>query len=284
MGRHLEAESLRSLCAAVAVCDFDRFNRIKAIAQIAHEYLGTSSIVVYEFNRFTRQLDILAMPGVTQRELMRGPTDKAMFRWEKAESDHGCNGVWLENHEEHECYIRQLMSSGGTPSDSRSMGQQGTFRERELRKHQEDGGQKGRLATAKVYLWKGVGQTHDEVGQVFFNYYAVDSDTVFDDLTRDLIRFVCTLIRELLIEQLYHTDLPSAHSSPERLLRQINLAFDTSITDDTSANLAMESQVASIVCDAASHATENLGGHADLVYLIGERLAYVFQGQLGQAV
>jgi hypothetical protein len=279
MIRPIEIESLRTLCSAIASSDFDTLNRIKSIAQVAHEHLGTSSIIVYGYNQVTDQLDILAMPGVTKRELMRGPTDKIIFGWEDWRSDRGRHGVWLEDDSAFDDYIRELTDYSKSHKTSLKL-YCGDFRVREAQKHAAEGGNPKRIAMAKIYLWKGLDQTGDRVGQVFFNYCVSPSDPpVFSPELKSVIRFITNIIRELLIERFYHTDLPIPRLSPEGLLRELNLAFDSATSELDSRQSRIEECVAGIFSKAALSITENYNGYADFVFLIGERLGRVFTGQ-----
>src|SRR5262249_26032159 len=156
------------LCGAIAASGFDPFHKIKSILQVAHEYLGTSSIVAYAHNRVTNELEIIAMPGVPARELMRGPTDKLTFLWEDPTSKVGRYGAWLENDTECPAHLKHR---GARAAPAGAGPPQGDFRSRELEKCRRSFGPDGRLVTAKLYLWKGTDQTNDRVGQVFFNFY-----------------------------------------------------------------------------------------------------------------
>jgi hypothetical protein len=101
------------------------------------------------------------------------------------------------------------------------------WRRREKASRNKDG---PRMATAKIYLWKGLGQTNDRVGQVFFNFVTpkADKKDIFSEGLRSRIRFVCMIIRELIIEQDFHKDLSPVSFSPENVLGQLNNVFSLS--------------------------------------------------------
>lgn len=296
----VDTESLRSLCSAVAASNFDISNRVKAIAQLAHERLGTSSVIVYEYNLITRELDLVAMPGVPDRELMRGPTDKLIFEWETAKSEHGQAGVWLTDSKAFDKYLDGLASQVGWPSDA---SRTGTFRDRELAHqrtlHNCAGGD---IATAKIYLWKGIGQTEDRVGQVFYNLF-VGKPSGGSPFTPELvgcIRYVSDLIRELLIEKGYHFERRSAELQPEELLYSLDRVFDKYERDrrravegspvrrpgGTAGNVGLsadhepdalpEAEIARIIRGAAQRVTQTYIGHSEFIYVIGQRLLRVF--------
>ena len=283
---------LRMLCASIASSNFSISNRIKSISQLTHEYLGTSSIVVYAYNKATDQLDVIAMPGVAQRELMRGPTDKTIFKWEKPDSDQCENGVWLENDQDFKNYLNELSKdiSGQFVSTS-----EGSFREREIEKERRRLGDKGQdakliLATAKIYLLKGLEQTCDKVGQIYYNFVSQNNRHIFTSEVKPTIRFVSDIIRELLIDSTYHQGLPQAHWKPEHLMREINNVFDKRWQSPGIAVLEKNAQIqadqtleiqhdlADIIRNAALSATENYGGYADFILLIGQKLGRVFSG------
>jgi len=273
----VNAEALMTLCSAIAASGFEVSNRIKSIAQVAHEYLDTSSIIIYAHNRVTGQLDVIAMPGVTQRELMRGPTDKIIFWWERPTSDAGRNGVWLEDDEEFNAYIKQLATKCNWPPEKVT---QGNFRKRERDKHSSDHEGHGQLATAKIYMWKGLEQTGDKVGQSFFNFFVTEREKpVFTPSLRRLIHFVSDTIRELLIDRIYHENMPTVRWTPEYLLRELNTAFDFGPqTMNRLVSVEVEHRIANIIREAALNATENYGGYADLILLLGRRLGRIFDG------
>lgn len=283
----VDAESLRSACAALLSANFSPDNRVKAIAQTAMEYLGACSIIVYARNRLTDELDIMAMPGVSQREVMRGPTDKLIFDWEdpsqggdatpeeEMASINAREGVWLERDSDFDSYMAQLNCRSTLSARNKHPG---SFRDRELGEQRRlYGVETGRLATAKIYLWKGVEQTYDHVGQMFVNFFVIEElDDAFTGEVRGLIRYVAVLIRELLVDKLYHSEAPYVHWSPERLLREINAAFD-SIEAGRGKPDPGEAQVARIIRAAALAMTENYGGHAEVVFLTGRKLGRVFR-------
>ncbi len=267
-------DALMTLCGAIAASNFEISNRVKSIAQVAHEYLETSSIIVYAHNRATEQLDVIAMPGVTQRELMRGPTDKIIFQWDSSTSDAGRNGIWLENNDEFDTYIRQLATKCNRPLKGVT---QGNFRKRELDKYLSEHKQQGRLATAKIYMWKGLGQTGNKVGQLFFNFFVTEKRPVFTPPLKKVIRFISDIIRELLIDRIYHEDMPTVQWTPEYLLRELNSALEPQSMNEIVGAKA-EYQIANIIREAALKATENFGGYADLIILIGRKFGRIFDG------
>jgi hypothetical protein len=182
---------------AVAASDFSRADRLKAIIQIAYEVLGASSIIAYKYDRLSERLLIYAMPGVMEREIMRGPTPEPIFAWEEVSPSKPPLGIWLENSEEFRAYMASLPKHAGVRR--KAVGED--FRARELRKH----GGKGDLALAKICMYKGEGQTLDRVGQIFLNFHKLAPDErTFSEELRSAIWFVSKLIRELLIEELYH--------------------------------------------------------------------------------
>jgi hypothetical protein len=137
------------------------------------------------------------MPGVVEREIMRGPTPEPIFSWEDVSHTKTPRGVWLENREDFTRYLATISPQGGRSKVETA----DDFRERQLRKY----GGNGDLALAKLCLYKGEGQTVDRVGQLFFNFWNTNHrKKVFADKTlRSAIWFVAKLIRELLIEELY---------------------------------------------------------------------------------
>lgn len=189
--------NLRPLCMAVAASDFSRADRLKAIVQLSYEVLGASSITAYKYDRLSERLLIFAMPGVLEREIMRGPTPEPIFSWQEVSPSTPPQGIWLENSQEFDAYVRDLPK----PVSTRRKPLGEDFRTRELRKH----GSKGDLALAKIRLFKGEGQTLDRVGQIFFNFHKTrPEEETFTKELRLAIVFVAKLIRELLIEELYH--------------------------------------------------------------------------------
>jgi len=272
MQNAIDVSSLYALLSAACASGFEIANRIKSIAQVAHERLGTSSIVAYAFSRVTEELEIVAMPGVAKPELMRGPADKLFFLWnrpEKGEPDE----IWVETKRE---YARQMGLYRQRPEASTGRMTEADFRERERDKHRSRGDPDGSLAVGKVCLWKGTGQTNDPVGQVFFNFWRTKgSRRIFTPEMRDILKLVAGLIRELLIERIYHQDLPSIELAPERLLRDINRACDHCGDADFQG---LERKLAEIVCNAALTLTKNYSGRAEFWLLIGRRIARAFSG------
>ncbi len=219
-------ENLRPICSALLVADFKPIDRLKAILQIAYEILGASSIVAYKYNRASEHLDIFAMPGVRQREVMRGPTTAPVFAWEDAALDCKLEGAWLENGDEYRQYEARLPPSGPV---LRQKDERESFRAREIEKHNG----RGELALAKLCLYKGIGQTFDKVGQIFFNFHKEDAgQTAFDEGLKSAIQYIGCLVRELLIEELYHSDISDVRSGNDstgtlRLLHAIDEKLQT---------------------------------------------------------
>ena len=153
---------------------------------------------MYAHNRVTGELDIVAMPGVAERELMRGPTDKLIFEWEDPESEEGRDGVWFENDGEFDAY----MKAPGEKTSREPRGiEQGFFREREKEKYASQGTSRPQLATAKIYHWKGFGQTYDPVGQMFINFRKEpDSAPVFTPEVRTARHSAARRVRELQVQ------------------------------------------------------------------------------------
>ena len=217
-------DNLRSICSALMASDFAVQDRLKSILQVSYELLGASSIVAYRFDRATGQLEIIAMPGVREREIMRGPTPEPIFAWEASEPDarQGLPGtVWLENSDQYQSHIGTLSET--YPMPKRPKGRE-NFRDRELEKY----GGKGDLALAKVCLYKGIGQTYDRVGQLFFNFHKENANEVtFNPAIRSAIWYIATIVRELLVQELYHEYEPShagsnPWSSTVQLLRMVD--------------------------------------------------------------
>ncbi|MDP6635638.1 MAG: hypothetical protein QGG42_12110 [Phycisphaerae bacterium] len=270
----LTPEAFRSACSAIAAADFDVPNRIKSLVQVAHESLGTSSIVVYEYNPTAEGLALVAMAGVAEPELMRGPTDNLEFRW-NVEGEP--NVLWIEDELEYTQHLKSLaqITTRHAPKE------RGDFRKRELQKHANRGEQYGTLATAKIYLRKGAGHTNDPVGQAFFNFWKPSGQTtsMFTSQIQENILLVTTIIRELLIDKAYHQK-PSAISwAPERLLREINAIFDTTQEADACD---LEAALANMICQAALGVTQNYSGKADFIFLIGDRITRTFGNGAGE--
>lgn len=274
MATRLGPETVRSICTAIAAAGFDTANRIKSIVQVAHENLGTSSIVIYEYNRTTEGLDLVAMSGVAEPELMRGPTDKLEFEWgrttEPAE-------LWIESDPDYGQHLDRLAQSGNGGKTK----ERGDFRKREADKHRQKCDPPGTLATAKVFLRKGVGQTDDPVGQAFFNFWKPHDQVtpVFTPEMRESICFIATIIRELLIDKAYHQHPSAIRWAPEGLLREINVAFDR---DPALTQHDLERMLANIIRQAALRATENYSGGAQFYFMIGDRIARTFGGFAGE--
>ncbi|MBN2311996.1 MAG: GAF domain-containing protein [Candidatus Hydrogenedentes bacterium] len=180
--------------------DFERSDRLKGILQVAYEMLEAASIIAYKYNRVADQLEIFAMPGVALREMMRGPTPERIFRWDGVDDPKKVPPeLWLENSDEYRDYVAR---ASGAIAANPGKGREDDFRSRELRVKYEG---EGDFALAKVCLYKGVGQTLDPVGQLFFNFHKSDpSISTFTEELRSAIRYVATVVRELLIEELYH--------------------------------------------------------------------------------
>ncbi|MFC1763614.1 hypothetical protein ACFL6U_16240 [Planctomycetota bacterium] len=194
--------SLRSVCSALFACNFNSIDRLKAILQVTFEFLAADSVTAYRYDRVTQGLEIIGMPGVVQREVMRGPTPELVFQWE-GENLAGSQlpePVWLETGQDYDDYIMSLKGTGDTPNRSPSASD---FRRRQLGKYPTGTD----LSTAKICLLKGIGQTEDRVGMLFFNFPKPphsSSDTFGEDL-RSAIIYIATLVRELLVDELYHT-------------------------------------------------------------------------------
>jgi hypothetical protein len=270
--------SLQLKCAAIMASGFDIDNRIKSIAQVSQEELGAASIVVYQYNRTTHQLEVIAMPGAPHRELMRGPTDKLIFEWEKTGTLHGRDGVWLEDDGDFDSYLEELARQVPWREDKPKTGD---YRRRERNAHEKAwNGRSGHTATAKVYLWKGIGQTNDRVGQVFFNFFVEDDKNrapkFFTDELKSVMRYVCDLIRELLVEKSYHRGNLSSRLKPEDFLHELDAKFDQHARLDPSSIYVLEREVADTIRAAAQNITGNFIGHAEFIYLIGQRLLRVF--------
>lgn len=273
-----DIDNLRSICAALMATDFAAIDRLKAILQVAYEILNASSIVAYKYDRITEQLEIFAMPGVRQREMMRGPTPEAIFKWDPADPDNPPTGKWLENTKEYKEYLEYLR---GLISHTETLHDKDTgddFRDRELKKH----GEKGDLALAKICLYKGVGQTLDPVGQLFFNFPKKNpKEKVFSNELRSAIRYVSAIVRELLIEELYHLETAEKQhrESPFgslRLLRIINDKLkDAKYVTRVSVQKLSE-ELWELVCKAALSLVETYGGQADIILVIGEKLGRRF--------
>lgn len=268
------ADELRGLCTAICASDFSPDDRIKSIAQVAYEYLHASSITVYGYNKVTMQLEIIAMPGVSNRELMRGPTDKLIFQWDDGCSDEALDSAWLETDEDYEVFIARLVKGTRWPEHKPK---EGDFRKREIEK--ELGADPGgwHIATAKIHMRKGIGQTFDAVGQAFFNFVVPDGCVVFTPELRRLIVFVSNVIRELLIDKLYHKGLPSAHWNSERIMSLLNTTLSQHAVAKDPSGLRTEAEISRIVVEATKGITENYAGHADVVFMLGARLGYVLR-------
>ncbi len=197
-----ENEGLYSVCSAIFSSTSNATNRLKAILQIAFEFLQADSITAYRYDRVTQHLELTAMPGVLQREVMRGPTLEPVFQWEeeKLTPPQLPNSKWFENKSEYKEYITQL--TNGRPSNNRRKSPN-DFRRRQLSKYEENTD----LSTAKICLYKGMGQTEDRVGMLFFNFPKFPNNTnpTFTPQLKSAIIYISTLIREILIEELYHT-------------------------------------------------------------------------------
>ncbi len=237
-----DLSNLRSLCGGLMSADFTPNDRLKAILQVAYETIGASSIVAYKYNRVTEQLEIFAMPGVREREMMRGPTPETIFTWDKVTPDNPPKGLWLENKQAYDKYIHKI-SSKKTSKVNKKTGED--FRARELKIY--DG--KGDFALAKICLYKGIGQTFDKVGQLFFNFHKNDhKQKIFtDNNLRSAIWYVSNIVRELLIDELYHIetiDRQQRDSScgPLHLLHAVDdkLKFTGSVTFENFQELPLD--------------------------------------------
>ena len=131
------AANLRPICTALMSADFTPLDRLKSILQVAYELLQASSIVAYKYDRVTEQLEIFGMPGVTYREVMRGPTPEPVFVWEdEFENFHGRPaGQWLANRTAFDQFIGEAKAIRGVGADRiRPVGWK-SFRDRELEKY-----------------------------------------------------------------------------------------------------------------------------------------------------
>ena len=217
-------ENLRSICSALMASDFSILDRLKSILQVAYEILNASSIVAYKFDRVSGGLDILAMPGVREREIMRGPTPEPIFVWEgltSSVSEEDMGAIWLENTQKYHEHIERLHFLHPIPK--RPEGHK-DFRSRELEKY----GGRGDMAMAKLCLYKGIGQTNDRVGQLFFNFHKESSnEKTFTSGMKSAVCYIATVVRELLVQELYHQHEPAKETGlatydTVHLLRTLN--------------------------------------------------------------
>lgn len=194
--------ALHSICSGIFAGNFAAIDRLKAVLQVAFEFLRADSITAYRYDRVTQRLEITAMPGVLQREVMRGPTPEPIFQWEgeKLEAPRLPEPQWLEKGEDYHNHIDKLATR--TPASGRKSSTS-DFRTRQLTKYPQGTD----LSMAKVCLYKGIGQTQDRVGMLFFNFKrpAASPTPTFDSDLRSAIVYVATLVREILIDELYHT-------------------------------------------------------------------------------
>lgn len=262
--------SLLQICSAIFASQFSTRNKVKAILQTAYEYLRADSIIAYEYNRLTSQLAIITMPGVKQHEFMRGPNTTLVFHWDEPPKGHKDPGVWLENRLAFGKYLTELEAGFLKCEPKKPLPQKGTFRDRE----------NPNAATAKICLWKGLDQTDDRVGQVFFNFTKSETTVdIFNPWLKQIICDICVFIRESLIDQMYHEDPTSAWAkqvAPERFLLEVNQRFALPFMGDSQRLDDLERDVASKVCDMVGIFTENIGGHVELALLDERSLAKVY--------
>ncbi|MCX7046947.1 MAG: GAF domain-containing protein, partial [Candidatus Sumerlaeota bacterium] len=209
------------------------------------------------------------MPGVKQREFMRGPTDRLLFQWDTPSKEHQNSGVWLENRSAYKKYLDDLKEEFLRQTTRKPLPEQGMFSDREKPE-----------ATAKLCLWKGLDQTNDGVGQIFFNFSKDNPERdIFTDSLKEIIRDVCVLVRELLIDDIYHEDPDASRAkkdAPDRLLHEVSQLFATRQETDPGPLHHLESHVASAICDMVRTVTENISGQVDLVLLDERSLAKIY--------
>ena len=72
-------ELLTSTVGGICARGGDVVHRIKSIAQVSLEIIECDSIVIYGKSRVTGRLELIAMPGVVRKEIMRGPANRLVF-------------------------------------------------------------------------------------------------------------------------------------------------------------------------------------------------------------
>ena len=261
-----QLDDLKAVVSSIAARVQDWKNCITAISQVSYEYLlpwHMSCITVYTFNPQTGAMELVAMPGVAEPELMWGPTDKLLF----ADYMTSETVIWCETEAEFQHHMAQLHQLPMTIHMP-----EGEFRKRQSEKHQPQLGKPVTLATAIFYLRKGIGQTNDRVGMVFYNFIRSNKGQVFTPPIKSCLKFITTLIREVQIQETYHCfDRPTSSWVPDLFIRSINNYFDAALPADRHMS-EIETDLANLVANTALEITGNFSGHADLLYVIGNRI------------
>lgn len=197
---NIDYNGLCLACSAIFSSEFEEIDKLKSMLQVSFEFLHADSITAYRYDRVTQSLELIAMPGVIQREVMRGPTPELIFQWENEQlkTPNLPEPIWIENKSEYKDHLAKLL---GKPPPKTFIPY---FRNRQLTKY-PDGTD---LSMAKVCLYKGIGQTEDRVGMLFFNFpkFEESKELTFNILLKQSIVYVSTLVREILIQELYHTE------------------------------------------------------------------------------